>query len=75
MLTPMKIFLAGLPLAPVERVAGTVVKAATDSDPETDGCVYTIPDGGETFRLHRTDLSIGAGVYKLLAERAAALLQ
>ncbi|GJJ06297.1 hypothetical protein Clacol_000488 [Clathrus columnatus] len=74
MVTPMKIFLAGIPLTPVERVAGTVIKAATETNPDTNGSVYTIPDGGETFRLDRKDLSITTGVYKLLGDRADAFL-
>lgn len=74
LITPLKIFLAGIPLTPVERVAGAIVKAATDANSNTNGAVYTLPDHGETFRLDREHFALDTGVYQLLSDRAETLL-
>ncbi|KAF8518750.1 NAD(P)-binding protein [Gautieria morchelliformis] len=72
--TGFKLFMAGIPLTPISRIGGAIFKAATDSDPETNGAVYTLPDHGEIFRLNRAQLSLNEGVYKLLNDRARYVL-
>ncbi|OBZ72170.1 5'-hydroxyaverantin dehydrogenase [Grifola frondosa] len=57
--TPMRLFLAGLPLTPVSRIAAAVLYAAADSDPRTSGCPLLLPDGGEALRLDKELLREG----------------
>jgi hypothetical protein len=59
--------LAGLPLVPIERVAGAIVNAATDPDWETSGASWVLPDKGEVLRIDRHELSLGS--YKILNTR------
>ncbi|KAF8588705.1 NAD(P)-binding protein [Ramaria rubella] len=70
--TAIKLFMAGIPLTPISRIGATILKAATDTDPKSNGAVYTLPDHGDTFRVDRGQLSLDAGVYKLLNDRVAA---
>ena len=70
--TPMltsgaRLMLAGLPLAPLSRIASTIVHIATDPDQKTSGCPWILPDGGEVLRLDKELLK--EGVYKILGER------
>ena len=62
-------FLRGLPLAPVPRVVGAIFRAATDTDPASDGCVWTVPDDGEVCRIPREHMQLIGGVYTILNER------
>jgi hypothetical protein len=39
---------AGMPILPVERVAGAMFCAATDPDRTTSGCTWMLPDDGRT---------------------------
>lgn len=64
----IKVALAGVPLTPVERVAGTIFCAATDADMETSGCPWVLLDDGLVLRLEREILK--EGVYKIMDERA-----
>jgi len=66
--TAVKVFLAGIPLTPVERVAGAIFYAASDPDIETSGCPWLLPDDGFVLRLDREELK--EGVYKMIDERA-----
>jgi hypothetical protein len=66
--TAVKVFLAGIPLTPVERVAGAIFYAASDPDMETSGCPWLLPDDGYVFRLDKEQLK--EGVYKMIDERA-----
>ena len=70
--TVAKVFLAGLPLTPVERVAGAIFYAATDPDPETNGSAWLLPDDGPVYRVDREEFK--EGVYKMIDERAKRLL-
>jgi NAD(P)-dependent dehydrogenase (short-subunit alcohol dehydrogenase family) len=65
--------LSGLPLAPVDRVAGAIVYAATEPDvPETGGCVYALIDGKSAVtRFPKT--STVPGIYGELEARIDAL--
>jgi len=65
--------LAGIPLAPIERVAGAIVYAATDPDMETSGCTWLLPDDGYVFRLEREELK--EGVYKMINARVDAAVK
>jgi len=66
----VKIFLAGVPLTPTQRIAGAIFCAATDSDMETSGCPWLLPDDGYVFRLPREKLKYG--VYDMIDSRAKA---
>ncbi|PVF96568.1 NAD(P)-binding protein [Serendipita vermifera] len=65
--TATKVILAGIPLTPIERVAGAIVNAATDPDWETSGATYSLPDQGEVLRIDRHELNLGS--YKTLTAR------
>lgn len=68
----VKIFMAGIPLTPVPRIAGAIFLAATDATPGTNGAVYTLPDDREVFRITNVDLN--EGVYALINARAERLI-
>jgi hypothetical protein len=68
----VKIGMAGIPLTPIERVAGAIFYAATDPDMETSGCPWLLPDDGYVFRLEREHLK--EGVYEMIDTRARAAL-
>ncbi|KAH7102392.1 NAD(P)-binding protein [Auriculariales sp. MPI-PUGE-AT-0066] len=59
----------GMPFAPIGRIAGAIFKAAMDDDPDSDGCVWTVPDGGEVCRIPREHMQLIGGVYTVLNER------
>lgn len=42
----IRLQLAGIPLAPVPRIARTILYAATQSDPACSGAAFWVPDGG-----------------------------
>ncbi|KAI9446755.1 hypothetical protein H4582DRAFT_2108342 [Lactarius indigo] len=63
----LKIFLAGVPRTPVERIAGAVFRAATDPDPATSGCPWVLPDDGPVLLLKKEVLR--EGVYEMLDNR------
>lgn len=65
--TATKVLLAGVPMTPVERVAGAIVNAATDPDWESSGATYALPDQGEVLRISRHELNIAS--YKTLNDR------
>lgn len=65
--TPTRVMLAGLPMTPLSRVAGSVVHAATDPNWETSGASYALPDDGTILRIDRQELAVGS--YKILHER------
>ena len=58
---------ANVPYTPVERVAATMLRAATDPDKSTSGQPWTLPDGGAVIRLAKPILS--DGVYAALNAR------
>jgi hypothetical protein len=59
--------LAGLPMTPVPRIAGAVIRAATDPDIATSGCPWVLPDDGPVIRVEKEALR--EGVYELLNRR------
>ncbi|KAI5120349.1 hypothetical protein M0805_009424 [Coniferiporia weirii] len=67
-----KTLMAGIPMAPVPRIAGAIFLAATDSAPDTNGAVYTVPDEHEVFRVPHTEIT--EGVYVLLSNRVKRLM-
>ncbi|KAF5380519.1 hypothetical protein D9615_004749 [Tricholomella constricta] len=69
----MKVVLAGIPLATVPRIAGAIIHAATNPDPETNGCAILLNDDGPAFMVPREEFKMG--VYKMIDARANALLQ
>jgi hypothetical protein len=64
--------MAGIPLTPVERVAGAIFYAASDPDMETSGCPWLLPDNGYLFRLAREELK--EGVYEMIDARAKVVI-
>lgn len=63
----LKLFLAGVPRAPVVRIAGAVFRAATDPDTATSGCPWVLPDDGPVLLLQKEVLR--EGVYEMLNNR------
>ena len=63
----LKIFLAGVPRTPIQRIAGAVFRAATDPDPATSGCPWMLPDDGLVLLLQKEVLR--EGVYDMLNKR------
>ena len=59
--------MTGIPMVPVERVAGAIFLAATDGEKNTNGAAYTLPDDREVFRI--PPVEIDEGVYLLLKQR------
>jgi NAD(P)-dependent dehydrogenase (short-subunit alcohol dehydrogenase family) len=70
--TYVRVLLAGIPLTPIERVAGAIVYAATDPDMGTSGCTWLLPDDGYVFRLEREELK--EGVYRMINARVDAAI-
>lgn len=62
-----RIAVAGIPLLPIERVAGTIVFSSTDPDIASTGAVWLLPDDGPLLRLEKE--IIKGGVYDVIAER------
>jgi hypothetical protein len=65
--TTAKIALAGIPMTPLPRIAGTVICAATDPDMSTNGAAWTLLDHGPVLRLEQEKLK--EGVYGLMDAR------
>jgi len=68
-----KLFLAGIPKTPVERIAGAIFYAATDEDMETSGSGWLLADDGPVFRVDKEEFKLG--VYKMIDERSNSLLR
>lgn len=68
-----KLATAGMPKTPVERVAGAIFRAATDPDPDTSGCPWTLPDDGPVLLLKKEVLH--EGVYEMLNNRVRRLMR
>ncbi|KAF9527312.1 hypothetical protein CPB83DRAFT_856337 [Crepidotus variabilis] len=64
---PVKLFLAGIPLTKVERVAGAIFYAATDPDASTNGSSWLLADDGEVFCVPKEEFKFG--VYGMLDQR------
>ncbi len=70
---PVKLFLAGIPMTPIERIAGTIFFIATDSSTETNGCAFMLPDDGPVFMIPKEEFKMG--VYQMIDERHNRLLK
>ncbi|KAG6813135.1 hypothetical protein H0H92_013759 [Tricholoma furcatifolium] len=70
---PVKLLLAGIPLVPVQRVAGAIIHAATNPNPETNGVAFLLNDDGPVFMVPREEFKLG--VYKMIDERTNSLLK
>jgi hypothetical protein len=64
-----KALILGMPMTPVERVAGAIFRAATDPDPATSGCPWVLPDDGPVLLLKKEVLH--EGVYEMMNNRVA----
>jgi len=67
-----RVFLAGLPMVSVHRIATTILYAATNPDPETAGSVFALVDDGPVLLLEKE--AIKGGIYDIFNARAARLL-
>jgi len=67
----VKVFLAGIPKAPVSRVAGAIFYAATDIDEKSSGSAWLLVDDGPVFMVPKEQFK--QGVYKMIDDRASAL--
>lgn len=65
------VFMAGMPMTPVNRIATTTLYAATNPDPETTGSVFALMDDGPVLMLEKE--IIKGGVYDIVSARAARL--
>lgn len=63
-----KVVLAGIPLTPVPRIAGAIFHAASNPDPETNGCAWLLLDNGPLFRVKPDEFK--QGVYGMIDDRA-----
>jgi hypothetical protein len=70
---PTKVLTAGMQMAPIERVAGAIFRAATDPDPATSGCPWALPDDGPVLLLKKETLH--EGVYEMLNNRTRRVLR
>ena len=66
-----RVFLAGLPMVPVNRIAVTTLYTATNPDLETTGSVFSLIDDGPVLLLENE--IIKGGVYDIVSARAARL--
>ncbi|KAE9398097.1 NAD(P)-binding protein [Gymnopus androsaceus JB14] len=67
----IRVQLAGLPLTPVPRIAGTIFYAASNPDPASSGASFWVPDGGaSTFMIPREEFK--PGVYDLIDRKSNA---
>lgn len=64
---PVKLFLAGLPLTPVSRVAATIFYSSTDPDPTTDGSAWLLLNDGPVVVVPKEDFKFG--IYEALDKR------
>ena len=69
--TPVKMFLAGIPMTPLSRIALSVLASAVDPDPSTSGCAWVLLDDGPVARLEKEHLK--EGVYEMLNARVQRL--
>lgn len=69
---PAKLFLAGIPLTPVPRIAGAIFFSATDPSPASNGSAWLLPDNGPVFHVPREEFKMG--VYKMIDDRANSLI-
>ncbi|KAJ3855163.1 hypothetical protein EV368DRAFT_72458 [Lentinula lateritia] len=60
----IRLQLAGIPLAPVPRIARTILYAATQSNPACSGAAFWVPDGGAlVFMVSREEFKPGVYEY------------
>ena len=63
------VFLAGLPMTPVNRIAIATLYAVTNPDLETTGSVFALIDDGPVLLLENE--VIRGGIYDIVTARAA----
>ena len=68
-----RVLSVGMPMTPVERVAGAIFRAATDPDRATSGCPWMLPDDGPVLLLKKEVLR--EGVYELLNKRVSRIVR
>ncbi|ESK87702.1 hypothetical protein Moror_1854 [Moniliophthora roreri MCA 2997] len=69
----VKLFLAGVPLTPVPRIAGAIFYASTEPSMETSGSAFLLPDDGPVFMIPKEEFKLG--VYGMIDRRSNALLR
>jgi hypothetical protein len=69
----LRSLVVGMPLTPVERVAGAIFRAATDPEPAMSGCAWMLPDDGPVLLLKKETLR--EGVYEVLNNRVRRIIR
>lgn len=69
----MKLFLSGIPMVPIERIAGAIFYAATNPDWATNGASWLLPDDGPVFFVPQEEFKFG--VYKMIDDRTNAIFK
>lgn len=64
----VKVFLAGLPYTPIERVVGAIICSATDDRVETNGSAWLLLNDGPVVAVPKE--SFRAGIYQALDRRS-----
>ncbi|TRM70193.1 hypothetical protein BD626DRAFT_476594 [Schizophyllum amplum] len=67
----VKVFLAGVPLTPVSRVASTILYTASEPSEDTNGCAWALLDDGPVVRVDEGEFKLG--IYGVLDARVNAL--
>ena len=64
-----KTILTGIPMVSLQRVAGMLLFAATDTTADTNGTAYTTPDAGNVFRLMSSDFKDEGELMRTVTKR------
>ncbi|KAJ8696012.1 hypothetical protein PTI98_005914 [Pleurotus ostreatus] len=70
---PIKLLLAGIPKAPVPRIAGAILHAASNPSVESNGSAWLLTDNGPVFQVPKEQFK--EGVYEMIDARANRLLK
>ncbi len=69
----IKLLLAGIPKAPVPRIAGAILHAASNPSVESNGSAWLLTDNGPVFQVPKEQFK--EGVYEMIDARANRLLK
>ncbi|RXW25026.1 hypothetical protein EST38_g841 [Candolleomyces aberdarensis] len=69
----VRLFLAGIPMLPVTRIAGAIFYSATDPDPATNASSWLLPDDGPVWLIEKERFKFG--VYKMIDQRTNAVFK
>ncbi|KIY67236.1 NAD(P)-binding protein [Cylindrobasidium torrendii FP15055 ss-10] len=69
----VRVYLAGLPFTPIERVVGAIVCSATDARVDTNGSAWLLLNDGPVVAVPKE--SFKAGIYQALDKRSNAIMR